>query len=121
METGWTAVMIDASDKLYAENLAPTRQVMAAAKHDIGVEAEIGEIGGVEEDLVVAEEDGHLADADQALQFCREAPGLAGFAWRCVRLPTSVPCARSSTIYSVLNAKRSLPESLRRHRPPEKT
>ena len=81
METGWTAVMIDASDKPYAENLALTRQVMAmAARHNVGVEAEIGEIGGVEEDIVVADEDSHLADAEQALQFCRDAAGLAVFA-----------------------------------------
>ncbi len=81
IETGWTAVMIDASDKPYAENLAVTRQVLEmASKRDVGVEAEIGEIGGVEEDIVVAEEKSHHADAEQALQFVREAPGLAVFA-----------------------------------------
>ena len=81
IESGWTAVMIDASDKPYAENLAITRQVLAMAdKHDVGVEAEIGEIGGVEEDIVVAEEDSHTADAGQAIQFCREAGNLAVFA-----------------------------------------
>jgi len=81
IETGWTAVMIDASDKPYAENLAITRQVLAmASKHDVGVEAEIGEIGGVEEDIIVAEEKSHHADAAQALLFVREAPGLAVFA-----------------------------------------
>lgn len=81
IETGWTAVMIDASDKPYDENLALTRQVLAMANaRDIGVEAEIGEIGGVEEDIVVAHEDSHTADAEQAIQFCREAGDLAVFA-----------------------------------------
>ncbi len=81
IETGWTAVMIDASDKPYEENLALTRQVMAMADaRNVGVEAEIGEIGGVEEDIVVAEEDTHHADAGQALEFCRAAGGLAVFA-----------------------------------------
>jgi len=81
IETGWTAVMIDASDKPYAENLALTRQVLQmAAGQDVGVEAEIGEIGGVEEDIVVAEEKSHHADANQALDFCRAAPDLAVFA-----------------------------------------
>jgi len=81
IETGWTAVMIDASDKPYAENLALTREVLAmASKRDVGVEAEIGEIGGVEEDIVVLEGKSHHADAEQALQFVREAPGLAVFA-----------------------------------------
>ncbi len=81
IDVGWTSVMIDASDKPYAENLALTRQVLEmAAKRDVGVEAEVGEIGGVEEDIVVAEEKSHHADATQALQFISEAPGLAVFA-----------------------------------------
>jgi ketose-bisphosphate aldolase len=81
IETGWTAVMMDASDKPYAENLALTKQVVQlAASHDVGIEAEIGEIGGVEEDIIVAEEKSHHADADQALAFCREVPELAVFA-----------------------------------------
>jgi ketose-bisphosphate aldolase len=81
IDTGWTAVMIDASDKPYEENIALTREVLAmAAKKDVGVEAELGEIGGVEEDIVVAEENSHHAEANQALQFVREAPGLAVFA-----------------------------------------
>ena len=81
IETGWTAVMIDASDKPYDENLALTRQVLALADaRDVGVEAEIGEIGGVEEDIIVAEEDSHTADAEQAIQFCRDAGNLAVFA-----------------------------------------
>ncbi len=81
IETGWTAVMIDASDKPYAENLALTRQVLEWANaKNVGVEAELGEIGGVEEDIIVAEEHSHHADADQALQFCQDAPGLAVFA-----------------------------------------
>jgi ketose-bisphosphate aldolase len=81
IETGWTAVMIDASDKPYEENIALTKQVLAmATKRDVGVEAELGEIAGVEEDIVVAEGSSHHAEATQALQFIREAPGLAVFA-----------------------------------------
>ncbi len=81
IETGWTAVMIDASDKPYAENVALTRQVLQmAAKKDVGVEAELGEIAGVEEDIVVAESSSHHAEADQALEFIRATPGLAVFA-----------------------------------------
>ena len=81
IETGWTAVMIDASDKPYAENLALTRRVLAMADaRDVGVEAEIGEIGGVEEDIVVADGDSHTADAGQAIQFCHDVGNLAVFA-----------------------------------------
>ena len=81
IETGWTAVMIDASDKPFAENLDLTLRILAMAdRRNVGVEAEVGEIGGVEEDVVVAEEDSHHADATQALEFCRKAAGLAVFA-----------------------------------------
>jgi ketose-bisphosphate aldolase len=80
IEAGWTSVMIDASDKPFAENLALTRQVLAlAAPKGVGVEAEIGEIGGVEEDIVVADSDAHYADVEQSLAFCRAA-NLAVFA-----------------------------------------
>jgi ketose-bisphosphate aldolase len=81
IETGWTAVMIDASDKPYAENVALTKQVLGmAAKKDVGVEAELGEIAGVEEDIIVAESSSHHAEAAQALEFIRDTPGLAVFA-----------------------------------------
>jgi ketose-bisphosphate aldolase len=80
IETGWTSVMIDASDKPYEENLALTKEIVAlAAKRGVGVEAELGEIGGVEEDVIVAEGQDHNADVAQALAFCREVD-LAVFA-----------------------------------------
>ncbi len=80
IETGWTSVMIDASDKPYEENLALTKEIVALAnKRGVGVEAELGEIGGVEEDVIVAEGKDHNADITQALGFCREVD-LAVFA-----------------------------------------
>ncbi len=73
IKTGWTSVMIDASNLPFEENLARSRQVIEwAAAVGVGVEAELGEIVGVEEDIVVAEEDAHLADPDKAERFCRE-------------------------------------------------
>ncbi len=70
LDAGWTSVMIDASDKPFAENLALTRQVVAlAGPRGAGVEAEVGEIGGVEEDVTGSAE--HYADVDQSLEFCR--------------------------------------------------
>ncbi len=73
LEAGWTSVMIDASDKPFAENLALTRQVMEmAARTGAGVEAEIGEIGGVEEDVTGSAE--HYADVGQSLEFCQAVP-----------------------------------------------
>ncbi|TQV78195.1 class II fructose-bisphosphate aldolase [Exilibacterium tricleocarpae] len=80
IDSGWTSVMIDASDKPFEENLALTRQVVAWAEQaGIGVEAEIGEIGGVEEDLVVDEASVMLTDPEEAQRFC-QALNLSAFA-----------------------------------------
>src|SRR5260221_10459585 len=55
IETGWTSVMIDASDRPYEENLALTKEIVALAdKRGVGVEAELGEIGGGWGDVIVA-------------------------------------------------------------------
>ncbi len=54
VEMGWTSVMIDWSDKPFDVNLEQTKKVVdIATKAGIGVEAEIGEIHGVEDDMVV--------------------------------------------------------------------
>ena len=80
IQTGWTSVMIDASSKPFEENLALSKQVVAlASAANVSVEAELGEIGGVEDDIVVAEEDANLADPEKAKTFCKEME-LAVFA-----------------------------------------
>jgi ketose-bisphosphate aldolase len=55
------------------------RVVDLASKANVGVEAEIGQIFGVEDDMVVKEEDSHLTDPNEAERFCRELD-LAAFA-----------------------------------------
>jgi ketose-bisphosphate aldolase len=73
IESGWTSVMIDASSKPFEENLALSRQVVQMARpKDITVEAEIGAIVGVEDDIHVKEQEAHLADPAQAIKFCAE-------------------------------------------------
>ncbi|MEA2064310.1 MAG: class II fructose-bisphosphate aldolase [Gemmatimonadota bacterium] len=70
---GWTSVMIDASSRPFEENLSLTRKVVEMARpHKVSVEAELGEIGGVEDDIKVAEQDAFLADPEKAEIFCRE-------------------------------------------------
>ncbi len=77
---GWTSVMIDASALPYEENLEMSRRVVAAAAPvDVSVEAELGRIRGVEEDVSVDETAAGLADPDQAVEFC-QALGLTAFA-----------------------------------------
>ncbi|UCG55698.1 MAG: class II fructose-bisphosphate aldolase [Phycisphaerales bacterium] len=73
IEAGWTSVMIDASSKPFEENVVLSRQVVEMAKaKDVTVEAELGAIVGVEDDIHVKEQDAHLADPGQAVRFCRE-------------------------------------------------
>jgi ketose-bisphosphate aldolase len=71
LEAGWTSVMIDASAKPFAENLALSGQVVEMARpRNVTVEAELGAIVGVEDDIHVKEQESHLADPEQALEFC---------------------------------------------------
>jgi len=65
--------MIDASAKPSEENLALSRQVVEMARQrNVTVEAELGAIVGVEDDIHVKEQDAHLADPEQAIRFCTE-------------------------------------------------
>lgn len=67
---GFTSVMIDKSHEEEDVNIAETARVVAAA-HAVGVtvEAEIGRLGGVEEHVVVSEEDAILTKPDEAERF----------------------------------------------------
>ncbi|MCX8036381.1 MAG: class II fructose-bisphosphate aldolase [Candidatus Sumerlaeia bacterium] len=69
---GWTSVMFDGSAKAFEENLALTqRAAEMASRAGVSLEAELGEIGGVEDDKAVADEDAHLADPEKAVRFCQ--------------------------------------------------
>ncbi len=73
IRAGFSSVMFDGSHYPYEENLRLTKKVVEAA-HAVGVsvEGELGTIGGVEDDLEVADEDAHLADPDEAIRFWEE-------------------------------------------------
>ena len=50
IDGGFTSVMIDASSKSFAENIALTRQVVEYAHdHGVVVEAELGSLAGIED------------------------------------------------------------------------
>jgi fructose-bisphosphate aldolase class II len=73
VDDGFTSVMIDGSHHDFEENIRLTKQVVDYA-HDNGVvvEAELGQLGGIEEDVVgLSHEDvmKHLTDPDQAVEF----------------------------------------------------
>ena len=71
IESGfYSSVMIDASHADFEENIAITKRVVDAAHaKGIVVEAELGQLGGVEEHVQVADADAKLTDPRQAKEF----------------------------------------------------
>jgi fructose-bisphosphate aldolase class II len=65
--------MIDASHESFEENVAITKRVVDAAhKKGISVEAELGQLGGVEEHVKVDEKDAKLTDPADAETFVKQ-------------------------------------------------
>lgn len=73
LRAGFTSVMVDGSSLPLAQNIALTRRVVEIA-HPLGVsvEAELGRIGGREDELAVAAREAFLTDPDEAVFFVRE-------------------------------------------------
>lgn len=73
IRAGFSSVMFDGSHYPLEENIQLTKKVVEAA-HAVGVsvEGELGTIGGVEDDLEVAEEDAMIANPDEAIRFWNE-------------------------------------------------
>ena len=69
----YSSVMIDASHESLEQNIEITRRVVEAA-HAKGlvVEAELGQLGGVEEHVKVDEANAKLTDPDQAKDFVKQ-------------------------------------------------
>ncbi|HIW43347.1 MAG TPA: class II fructose-1,6-bisphosphate aldolase [Candidatus Mediterraneibacter vanvlietii] len=69
LRTGYTSIMIDGSHESFEDNIALTRRVTdACAPSGISVEAELGKVGGKEDDLV-ADHDSPYTDPQQAKEF----------------------------------------------------
>ncbi len=71
VDDGFTSVMIDASKQPFEENIAVTKKVVEYAHaRDVVVEAELGQLGGIEEDVVgVDDVSKHVADPNQVVEF----------------------------------------------------
>jgi fructose-bisphosphate aldolase class II len=73
VDDGFTSVMIDGSHHSFEDNIALTKQVVEYAHaNGVVVEAELGQLGGIEEDVVgLSHEDvmNHLTDPEQAVEF----------------------------------------------------
>ena len=72
IHAGFTSVMIDASSKPLEENIATTRKVVELAHiHGVSVEAELGIVGGQEDDVIA--EGVIYADPNECKQLVEEA------------------------------------------------
>ena len=70
IDGGYTSVMIDASSKPFAENVAITRRVVEYAHdHGVVVEAELGALAGVEDDVSVSADKARYTNAEEAAEF----------------------------------------------------
>ena len=70
IDNGFTSVMIDASAHPFQENISITRQVVEYAHdHGVVVEAELGKLAGVEDDVKVDAKDASYTDPDQVQEF----------------------------------------------------
>ena len=70
IDGGFTSVMIDASSKPFAENIEITRKVVEYAHdHGVVVEAELGALAGVEDEVNVSAEDSHYTRPEEVEEF----------------------------------------------------
>lgn len=70
IDGGFTSVMIDASSKSFEENIALTKQVVEYAHdHDVVVEAELGALAGIEDDVNVSAENSHYTRPEEVEEF----------------------------------------------------
>ena len=80
-DAGYTNIMIDASKLPYEGNISQTKDVVDYC-HKVGnisVEAELGTVSGVEDQIIVAENEAALANPAQAVEFV-ERTGVDIFA-----------------------------------------
>ena len=70
VDGGFTSVMIDASSKPFEENIAITKKVVEYAHdHGVVVEAELGTLAGVEDDVKVSAEDSSYTRPEEVEEF----------------------------------------------------
>ena len=70
IDGGFTSVMIDASSKPFAENIEITKKVVEYAHdHGVVVEAELGALAGIEDDVKVSAEESHYTHPEEVQEF----------------------------------------------------
>ena len=72
IDGGFTSVMFDGSSKPYEENVEEARRVAEYAhKHNVTVEAELGMLAGIEDDVSVSDEHASFTDPNQVEDFVK--------------------------------------------------
>ena len=70
IDDGFTSVMFDGSAKPYEENVEEARRVVEYAhKYNVTVEAELGKLAGVEDDVKVEDDKAQFTDPDEVQDF----------------------------------------------------
>ena len=70
IDGGFTSVMIDLSSKSFAENIEGTKKVVEYAHdHGVVVEAELGALAGVEDEVNVSAEESHYTRPEEVEEF----------------------------------------------------
>ncbi|RDU69676.1 fructose-1,6-bisphosphate aldolase, class II [Helicobacter cholecystus] len=73
IDAGFTSVMIDASHHCFEENMAMTKEVVQYAhRFGVSVEAELGRLMGIEDNISVDEKDATLVNPKEAEVFVKE-------------------------------------------------
>ena len=73
IESGFSSVMIDASSHDLEENIRITKEVVQFAhEKQVTVEAELGRLAGVEDDVSVSDRDARFTDPEEAERFVAE-------------------------------------------------
>jgi fructose-bisphosphate aldolase class II len=70
IDSGFTSVMIDASKYPFEENIRITKKVVEYAhERGVSVEAELGKLAGIEDDVNVSDEDAMFTNPDEVYEF----------------------------------------------------
>lgn len=80
IDNGFTSVMIDASRKSLLENIELTSRVVDyASRRGVSVEAELGKVGGSEEEIKVEDKDAYFTNPEDVVTFVK-ATGIDALA-----------------------------------------
>lgn len=116
IDGGYTSVMIDASSKPFEENIAITRRVVEYA-HDRGVvvEAELGALAGIEDDVNVSEDQAKFTSAEEAAEFvartgCDSLAVAIGTSHGAYKFkPGTIPALRFDILEDIMEAVPGVP------------